>query len=98
MKYTPEERLETGKRIYEGELNVYKASVEYGIGETCAGNHMRRYRSANGLPAKGHGTPTIRKKEEGTPKPIVMDPGLEEYERVGCCAGRGAEINAGLEG
>lgn len=34
MKYTPEERLEIGRRIYEGEINVYKAAVEYGIGET----------------------------------------------------------------
>ena len=82
MKYTPEERLAIGKRIYEGEINVYQAAVEYGIGETCARNYMRRYRSANGLPAKVHGTPIIREKGEAVPKPIVMDPGLEEYESM----------------
>jgi transposase len=82
MKYTPEERLEIGRRIYEGEINVYKAAVEYGIGETCARNYMRRYRSANNLPAKGHGTPIIRKETEGKPKPVVLDPGLEEYESM----------------
>ena len=82
MKYTPEERLEIGRRIYEGEINVYKAAAEYGIGETCARNYMRRYRSVNGLPAKGRGTPIIREKGEGVPKPVVIDPGLEEYESM----------------
>ena len=82
MKYTSEERLEIGRRIYEGEINVYKAAVEYGIGETCARNYMRRYRSVNGLPAKGRGTPIIREKGEGVPKPVVIDPGLEEYESM----------------
>ena len=82
MKYTPEERLEIGRRIYEGEINVYKAAVEYGIGETCARNYMRRYRSANGLPAKGQGTPIIQEKREGNAKPVVLDPGLEEYEAM----------------
>ena len=82
MKYTSEERLEIGGRIYEGEINVYKAAVEYGIGETCARNYMRRYRSVNGLPAKGRGTPIIREKEEGVPKPVAIDLGLEEYESM----------------
>ena len=82
MKYTSEERLEIGRRIYEGEINVYKAAVEYGIGETCARNYMRRYRSVNGLPAKGRGTPIIREKEEGVPKPVAIDLGLEEYESM----------------
>ena len=82
MKYTPEERLEIGRRIYEGEINVYKAAVEYGIGGTCARNYMRQYRSANNLPAKGRGTAIIREKGEAVPKPIVMDPGLEEYESM----------------
>ena len=82
MKYTSEERLEIGRRIYEGEINVYKATVEYGIGETCARNYMRRYRSVNGLPAKGRGTPIIQEKEEGVPKPVAIDLGLEEYESM----------------
>ena len=82
MKYTPEERLEIGRRIYEGEINVYKAAVEYGIGETCARNYMRRYRSANGLPAKGQGTSIIREKGEDKTNPVISDPGMEEYEAM----------------
>ena len=82
MKYTPEERLEIGRRIYEGEINRYQAAVEYGICETCARNYMRQYRSINGLPAKEHGGPIARERKEGEPKPVVLDPGLEEYESM----------------
>ena len=82
MKYTPEERLEIGRRIYEGEINRYQAAVEYGICETCARNYMRQYRSIHGLPAKEHGATIARERKEGEPKPVVLDPGLEEYESM----------------
>lgn len=52
MKYTKEERLDIGRRIYDGELSRYQAAEEYGIGEQTARNYMRMYRDLNGLPAK----------------------------------------------
>lgn len=52
MKYTKEERLDIGRRIYDGELSRYQAAEEYGIGEQTARNYMRMYRDFNGLPAK----------------------------------------------
>ena len=55
MKYTKAERLEIGRRIYEGELNKFQAAEEYDIGYTTARNYMRSYRYANGLPAKSRG-------------------------------------------
>ena len=33
MKYTKEEKLNIGRRIYEGELTRYQAAEEYDIGE-----------------------------------------------------------------
>ena len=80
MKYTKEERLDIGRRIYEGEINRYQAAAEYGICETCARNYMRQYRFANGLPAKGPGARIQR--EENSPKLTIEDPGLEEYEAM----------------
>ena len=80
MKYTKEERLEIGRRIYEGELNRYQAAAEYGICESCARNYMRQYRFANGLPAKEPGTRIQR--EDSPPKLATEDPGLEEYESM----------------
>ena len=80
MKYTREERLVIGKRIYDGELNRYQAALEYGISEASARDYMRQYRFTNGLPAKSSGGKI--KRESVQPKPAVLDPGLEEYEAM----------------
>ncbi|MCD7844723.1 MAG: hypothetical protein LUG57_02490 [Oscillospiraceae bacterium] len=50
MKYTKEERLDIGRRIYEGEFTRYEAAVKYGIGADCARDYMRLYRDLNSLP------------------------------------------------
>ena len=47
MKYTKEERLNIGRRIYNGEISRYQAAEEYNIGEQTARNYMRMYRDAN---------------------------------------------------
>ena len=52
MKYTLEERLEIGRRIYENEMSRYQAAEVYGINEQTARNYMRMYRDANQLPPK----------------------------------------------
>ncbi len=80
MKYTKAERLEIGRRIYEGELNKFQAAEEYDIGYTTARNYMRSYRYANGLPAKSRGEYVQKQREHA--KPVIQDPNLEEYELV----------------
>ena len=52
MKYTKEERLDIGRRIYENELSRYQAAEEYGISDLTARDYMRLYRDANQLPPK----------------------------------------------
>lgn len=52
MKYTNQERLDIGQRIYDGEITRYQAAEQYGISEQTARNYMRMYRDANGLPPK----------------------------------------------
>ena len=54
MKYTKEQRLDIGKRIYDGELSRYEAAEEYGISDLTARDYMRQYRDINNLPPK-HG-------------------------------------------
>ena len=44
MKYTLEERLEIGRRIYEDEISKIEASKEYDIGVDTARDYMRLYR------------------------------------------------------
>ena len=80
MKYTKKERLDIGKRVYDGEFNKYQVATEYDISEQTARNYMRQYRFANGLPAKEPGARIQR--DERAPKPVVEDPGLEKYEAM----------------
>ena len=58
MKYTKEQRLDIGRRIYDGEISRYEAAEEYGINEQTARNYMRMYRDVNRLPPK-HGQRSI---------------------------------------
>lgn len=45
MKYTKDQRLDIGRRIYEGEISRFEAAAEYGIGWgacylNCTGNRI----------------------------------------------------------
>ena len=65
MKYTKEQRLDIGRRIYDGEISRYEAAEEYGISDQTARNYMRMYRDANQLPPKqgqrAIGAPSFKK-------------------------------------
>lgn len=52
MKYSKTERLDIGRRIYEGELTRFEAAEEYGISDMTARDYMRMYRDENQLPSK----------------------------------------------
>lgn len=45
MKYTKEERLEIGRRIYEKEMNKEAAAVKYNINTYTARDYMRYYKA-----------------------------------------------------
>ena len=52
MKYTKEQRLDIGRRIYDGEITKFEAAEEYGINDQTARDYMRLCRDANNLPPK----------------------------------------------
>lgn len=52
MKYTKEQRLEIGRKIYENELSRYQATEKYDISDYTARDYMRLYRDSNNLPPK----------------------------------------------
>lgn len=52
MKYTKEQRLDIGRRIYNGEITRYQAAEEYDINDQTARAYMRMYRDINQLPPK----------------------------------------------
>ena len=52
MRYTKEQRLDIGRRIYNGELTKYEAAKQYDISHSTALDYMRMYRDENRLPPK----------------------------------------------
>ena len=60
MKYTQEERLDIGRRIYEDEMTRYQAAEVYGISDQTARDYMRLYRDVNQLPAKRGKKATVK--------------------------------------
>ena len=52
MKYKLEERLEIGRRVYEGEISQSDAMRVYDITSTTVRNYMRLYRDTFNLPYK----------------------------------------------
>ena len=78
MKYTKEEKLNIGRRIYEGELTRYQAAEEYDIGENTARSYMRMYRDLNQLPPKdkNHTAPL----STGKPSGLSTSQNLEAYK------------------
>lgn len=77
MRYTREERLNIGRRIYDGDLSRYAAAEEYGISEETAKTYMRMYRDSNHLPPK-HNPPNSHSIAISS----VAPSGLEDYEAM----------------
>ena len=69
MKYTKEERLDIGRRIYNNELSRYQAAEEYGISAQTARDYMRLYRDVNHLPPKKGNPSSIKAPSFQTPPP-----------------------------
>lgn len=76
MKYTKEERLDIGKRIYDGELSRYEAADQYGISDDSARRYMRMYRDAN------HLSPKRMKKAVATPSFKTRPPEMDDLESL----------------
>lgn len=58
MKYTKEQRLDIGRRIYDGEIDCYQAAEEYSINHYTARDYMRLYRDTYQLPKRSASTHT----------------------------------------
>ena len=76
MKYTKEERMDIGRRIYNGEISRYEAAEQYGINDQTARSYMRMYRDTNKLP------PKRGKSSIATPSFQKTPVGMEELESM----------------
>lgn len=77
MKYTQEERLDIGRRIYHGEISRFEAAEEYGIGGDTARDYMRLYKAENHLPTRQN-----FKSSGNINKSIDVPAQLESYESM----------------
>ena len=76
MKYTKEERLDIGRKLYNNEITRQEAAMMYGISELTAREYMRLYRDLNRLPAKQ------QRQSFSAPSFKAARAGLEELESM----------------
>ena len=82
MKYTLEQRLDIGRRIYEGEITRFQAAQEYDINDNTARNYMRLYRDTNKLPPKNGGRKNSTTIAKSSSSIEIKQRNLEEYESI----------------
>ena len=78
MRYTKEERLEIGRKVYEGTMSRYEAAEAYGTSDDTARDYMRMYRDSNSLPLKSSGNNTGCYVY----KPSESRPDISDYESM----------------
>ena len=79
MKYTKQERLNIGRRLYTGEMTRAEAQRLYDIDYGTCRRYMRYYRDENNLPPKKqHEVAETLTKFEETKIPT----GIEDYESM----------------
>ena len=78
MKYTLEQRLDIGRRIYDGEIDCYQAAEEYSINHYTARDYMRLYRDTYQLPKRSAATHTC--KSVYIPSAANNQVNLQEYQ------------------
>lgn len=76
MKYTKEERLDIGRRIFTQEITYKEAMELYGLSESCAHKYLTDYKRANGIPVMSQ-TFSNKKIPEKVPKDSDLD--IETY-------------------
>ncbi len=80
MKYTPEERLEIGRQIYETKTTYQAAAESFNISPRTAYRYLWLYRNSKGLPSRSAGRPEGMKYT--TPTAASKGGGIEEYEKM----------------
>ncbi len=78
MKYTKEERMDIGRRVYNCEMTTLEAAAKFGVTRSSIENYIRDYRINNGLPARGNGINPKRQKLVVT----ESTPGYSEFDSM----------------
>lgn len=77
MRYSKEDRLDIGRRIYSRELSCSQAANEYGVSNSTAKNYLKLYCETYSLPSSVQTRSlTTKTRQEAHPK------GLGEYTNM----------------
>ena len=52
MKYTKEQRIDIGRRVFTHEISHVDAENSYGVARSCIDRYVREYKIANGIPTE----------------------------------------------
>ena len=75
MKYTKEERLDIGRRIYTREITYKEAMEIYGLSESTAQKYQTDYKKANDIPLQQQAAPQSKPHMDKS----NLDPDIEAY-------------------
>lgn len=77
MKYTKEERLEIGRRIYQGEMTLATAAAKYDINLYTARDYLRLYKATENLEI-----PVKERPGGHYDKSVFSYPDIDVYEQM----------------
>ncbi len=77
MKYSKKERLEIGRRIYQGEITLATAATEYDINLYTARDYLRLYKASENL-----AIPTGYKSGGTQESTLAYAPSTEKYKQM----------------
>lgn len=52
MKYTKDQRIDIGRKVFTRELSRQEAMAKYDVCSTCLDKYIREYKIANGIPTE----------------------------------------------
>jgi transposase len=77
MKYTKEERLDIGRRIYQGEMTMATAATTYGINIYTARDYLRLYKASENV-----SIPSGYRSGGNQFDTMVTKPDISQYEQM----------------
>ena len=75
MKYSLEERMDIGRRMYLHEITYKEAMEIYGLSESCAHKYMTDYKKAQGIPLAN----TVPKMKNSSVLKSLSSPDIDTY-------------------
>ena len=89
MKYSKEERLEIGRKIYDGTITDLEATIKFGISSSTARKYLLYYCEQNKIRPKTPKTKVLMKtSKNASKKTCIFKLDNDVYRRLSKCSGK----------